>query len=116
MAVTILFGIRNCDTVRKARKWLDSEGIDYSFHDFRADGLTKKDLTNWVKAVGWDVLLNKRGTTWRQLPDKKKESVDERKAIDLMLANPTLIKRPVLARGKKIHVGFSTTDYKNIFK
>ncbi|WP_455216886.1 ArsC family reductase [Kaarinaea lacus] len=113
--MTTLYGIKNCDTVRKARKWLESAGVNYDFHDFRADGLTKKDLRTWVKMVGWETLLNKRGTTWRQLPEKDRETVDESKAIDLMLANPTLIKRPVLVKGKKIHVGFSSVDYKKIF-
>ena len=114
--MTTLFGIKNCDTVRKARKWLESEGFDYNFHDFRADGLDKKDLVAWVKAVGWEVLLNKRSTTWKKLPDKDKETVDESKAITLMLANPTLIKRPVLSHKKKIHVGFKEADYKSLFK
>ena len=113
--MTTVYGIKNCDTVRKTRKWLDGQGIDYSFHDFRTDGLTKKDLRAWVKAVGWEVLLNKRGTTWRQLPEKDRETVDESKAIDLMLANPTLIKRPVLVHGKQVHVGFKPADYKKLF-
>ena len=113
--MTTIYGIKNCDTVRKARKWLDGQGIDYSFHDFRTDGLTKKDLRTWMTVVDWEVLLNKRGTTWRQLPEKDREIVDERKAIDLMLANPTLIKRPVLVHGKKFHVGFTPTDYKKLF-
>jgi arsenate reductase len=112
--VTTIYGIKNCDTVRKARKWLDGQGIDYTFHDFRTDGLAKKDLRTWIKAVGWEVLLNKRGTTWRQLPENDRETVDESKAIDLMLANPTLIKRPVLVHGRKIHVGFKPADYKKL--
>ena len=111
----IFYGIKNCDTVRKARKWLNEQGIDYDFHDFRVDSLTKKDLRTWVKAVGWELLLNKRGTTWRQLPDKDRETVDESKAIDLMLANPTLVKRPVLVRGKQINVGFKPAEYTELF-
>ena len=113
--MTTLYGIKNCDTVRKARKWFESEGIDYTFHDFRADGLNKKDLSVWVKSVGWEVLLNKRSTTWKQLSDKDKETVDEGKAITLMLANPTLIKRPVLTVGKKVHIGFKPAEYKELF-
>ncbi len=113
--MTTLYGIKNCDTVRKARKWLELEGFDYSFHDFRVDGLDKKDLHAWVKDVGWEVLLNKRSTTWKQLSDKDKETVDEGKAITLMLANPTLIKRPVLTYKKKIHVGFKPAEYKALF-
>ena len=114
--MTTLYGIKNCDTVRKARKWFESEGVDYNFHDFRVDGLDKKDLSTWMKSVGWEVLLNKRSTTWKQLSDKDKETVDEGKAVTLMLANPTLIKRPVLTVGKKVHVGFKPADYKSLFK
>ena len=113
--MTRLYGIKNCDTVRKARKWFESEGIDYTFHDFRADGLDEKDLRNWVKAAGWEVLLNKRSTSWKQLSDKDRETVDEAKAITLMLANPTLIKRPVLTRGKSVHVGFKPAEYEKLF-
>jgi len=113
--VTTLYGIKNCDTVRKARKWLESESIDHSYHDFRADGLDKKDLKAWVKAAGWEVLLNKRSTSWKQLSDKDKETVDESKAIALMLANPTLIKRPVLTHKKEIHVGFKPAEYAKLF-
>ena len=111
-----LYGIKNCDTVRKARKWLASEGLDYIFHDFRAEGLNKKELNTWVKAVGWECLLNRRGTTWRQLPEKTKETVDEARAITLMLAHPTLIKRPVLTNGKIVHIGFKPAEYQSLFK
>jgi arsenate reductase len=107
-----LYGIKNCDTVKKARKWLESEGIDYKFHDLRVDGLDKKKLQGWVKSVGWETLVNKRGTTWRQLPEKTRETIEGSKAIDLMLSNPTLVKRPVLVHGKKILVGFKPADYK----
>jgi Spx/MgsR family transcriptional regulator len=117
--MTTLYGIKNCDTVRKARKWLELKDFDYSFHDFRIDGLDKKNLSVWVKVVGWEVLLNKRSTTWKQLSDKEKETVDEAKAIALMLANPTLIKRPVLViknrSGNKIHVGFKPAEYEALF-
>jgi len=113
--VITLYGIKNCDTVRKARKWLEAEGIDYTFHDVRADGLTKKDLGSWIKSASWEVLLNTRGTTWRQLPEKKRENMNATSAADLMLANPTLIKRPVLVKGKQVHVGFKPADYKRLF-
>lgn len=113
--MTTLYGIKNCDTVKKARKWLDAKGINYSFHDFRADGLSKKDLQTWIKSVGWEALLNKRSTTWRQLPEKSQKTVDEGKAVDLMASHPTLVKRPVLVHGKKIQVGFKEADYKAIF-
>ena len=114
--MTTLYGIKNCDTVRKARKWLEAQGIDYTFHDVRADGLTKKAVTEWAKAVGWETLLNRRGTTWRQLSDSEKESATNQKAaIDLMLEHPALIKRPVLVHKKGIHVGFKPAEYEALF-
>ena len=113
--MTTLYGIKNCDTVRKARKWLDAHNIEYTFHDVRSDGLDKKDLSSWVKSVGWETLLNRRGTTWRQLPEKDKETINEANAIQLMLAQPTLIKRPVLVHKKIIHVGFKPAEYEALF-
>ena len=111
----VLYGIKNCDTVRKARKWLEAQGIEYTFHDLRSDGLDKKDLSAWEKSVGWEVLLNRRGTTWRQLPEKDKETINETNAIQLMLAQPTLIKRPVLIHKKITHVGFKPAEYEALF-
>lgn len=113
--ICVLYGINNCDTVRKARKWLETHGIDYRFNDFRIDGLDEKDLRAWVKAVGWEALLNRRSTTWHQLSESEKESVDEAKSIDLMLAQPTMIKRPVLVFKKITHVGFKPAEYEAIF-
>ena len=113
--MTTLYGIKNCDTVRKARQWLDAHNIEYIFHDVRSDGLDKKDLSSWVKSVGWETLLNRRGTTWRQLPEKDKETINEANAIQLMLAQPTLIKRPVLVHKKIIHVGFKPAEYEALF-
>ncbi len=113
--MTTIYGIKNCDTVRKARKWLEAHAVDYTFHDVRSDGLDKKDLSAWVKSVGWEALLNRRGTTWRQLPDEDKAAINEANAIQLMLAQPTLIKRPVLAHNKSIHVGFKPADYEAVF-
>ena len=114
--MTTLYGIPNCDTVRKARKWLTANGIDYTFHDFRKDGLDEKQLRRWVKELGWETLLNKRGMMWRKLPESKKENIDENKAIAIMLAEPAIIKRPVLDIGKSRHVGFTEADYKKLFK
>ena len=111
----VLYGIKNCDTVKKARSWLKSQQIEYTFHDFRVDGLTKNMLEDFLKHVEWEALLNKRGTTWRKLPDKLKHDVNKKKALELMYQNPALIKRPVLVYGKKFFVGFSETDYKKIF-
>lgn len=110
-----LYGIKNCDTVRKARKWLESHGVDYTFHDFRADGLDKTALKKWAGECGWENLLNRRGTTWRKLPETERENLSTDKAIALMLANPAVIKRPVLDVGKSRHVGFSPAEYAAIF-
>ena len=110
----ILHGIPNCDTIRKAKKWLESHGTDYQFHDFRKDGLERSTLEKWVKKVGWEVLLNRRGTTWRQLPTETKESIDESSAINIMLESPAIIKRPVLVNGKQIIVGFNEEQYQQL--
>lgn len=110
----ILFGIKNCDTVKKARRWLDEQHIDYQFHDFRADGLDRTTVENWLKHVSWETLLNKRGTTWRKLEDPRKESLSESTAVELMLENPTLIKRPVLDTSTNIMVGFNETSYQTL--
>ena len=109
MTVTV-YGIKNCDTCRKALKWLDGKGIDYRFHDFRADGLDDRDLAKWISAVGWETLLNRRGTTWRKLPEADREDVDRSRAAGLMLEHPTLIKRPVFDTGSEVIVGFSAKE------
>jgi len=106
-----LYGIPNCDTIKKARKWLKDNDVDYEFHDYKKLGVPEKALKNWVKQVGWETLLNKRGTTWRKLDDNTKNSVDEKSAIQIMLANPSIIKRPVLIDNKNILVGFKTDEY-----
>lgn len=106
-----MFGIKNCDTIKKARKWLDAEGIDYQFHDYKKDSISREQLIQWIAQVGWEVLVNKRGTTWRKLPDDVKENIDEASAIDVMLENTSIIKRPVLDTGKTLLVGFSPDDY-----
>ena len=116
MPATVIYGIPNCDTIKKARSWLDKQRIEYQFHDFRADGIEEKSLRQWAKAVGWETLLNRRGTTWRQLSDKEKDNVSEKKSFQLMLSNPTLIKRPVLVSNKKVYVGFKPAEYASIFK
>jgi len=116
MATTTLYGIKSCDTVRKARHWLDQQGITYTFHDFRIDGLSPDLLNQWNRSTDWETLLNRRGTSWRQLPDKVREKVNEKLALELMLDNPTLIKRPVLTHNRKTYIGFSADTYKAIFK
>ena len=91
-----MFGIKNCDTIKKARKWLEAEGIDYQFHDYKKEGLSTEMLNSWVKDLGWEALVNKRGTTWRKLPEAVKESIDQASAIEIMLENTSIIKRPLL--------------------
>ena len=113
--MTILYGIANCDTVRKARNWLTSHNVDYQFHDFRKDGLTARQLKHWATVVGWETLLNRRGQTWRKLQDKKKADINEASALQLMQAEPTLIKRPVLEVNSQVHVGFKVADYQDLF-
>jgi len=107
----ILYGIKNCDTVRKARRWLEANHVDFHFHDFRTDGLDQTIITSWLESVSWEVLLNKRSTTWKQLDDPRKEQLNQSIAIELMLENPTLIKRPVLSDNSNCIVGFKEADY-----
>lgn len=108
-----IFGIPNCDTIKKARKWLDGNDISYQFHDLRDDGLSAKLIEHWFEIVGWEILINKRSTTWRQLKDEQKEGLDESRALSLLLENPTLIKRPVFDNGLTILVGFSEESYQS---
>jgi len=111
MTITI-YGIRNCDTMKKARAWLDSHGIAYAFHDYMTAGIDRERLDGWSKQVGWETLLNRAGTTFRKLPDEDKQAVDSAKAIALMLAEPSMIKRPVLdLGGGKLLVGFKPEVY-----
>jgi Spx/MgsR family transcriptional regulator len=113
--VTTLYGIKNCDTVKKARKWLDGKAIDYRFHDFRVDGIEQQQIIAWVNELGWETLVNKRSTTWKQLDQTTRDAMDEALAIETMLANPTLIKRPVLDTGHERKVGFKEAEYSNLF-
>ena len=110
MAITI-YGIKNCDTMKKARAWLDSHGVGYAFHDYKAAGIDRARLEGWAKDVGWETLLNRVGQTFRKLPDKDKDGITEKKAIALMLAQPSMIKRPVLDIGGKLLVGFKPDVY-----
>ena len=110
-----IYGIKNCDTMKKAMKWLDTHNIEYHFHDYRKDGLDETLLRRWISALGWEPLVNRRGTTWRKLPESDRENIDEAKAMQLMLANPSLIKRPVLSMDDRFHVGFSDSDYQQLF-
>jgi transcriptional regulator, Spx/MgsR family len=114
-SVTI-HGIKACDTMKKARAWLDAQGVAYSFHDYKAEGVEKAMLERWAQAVGWEVLLNRAGTTFRALPEAEKQDINEKKAIALMLKQPSMIKRPVLEQGAKIIVGFKPEIYGAAFK
>ena len=112
MAEPTLYGIRNCDTVKKARAWLDQRGVEYRFHDYKAAGLQMAKLRHWCDELGWETLLNRSGTTFRKLDPAHRNSLNEKSAVALMLAQPTLIKRPVLETGGRIVVGFKPELYR----
>jgi Spx/MgsR family transcriptional regulator len=111
-----MFGIKNCDTIKKARKWLEAEGIEYQFHDYKKEGLSSEMLNAWIADLGWEALVNKRGTTWRKLPEDSKESMDEAAAIQVMLENASIIKRPLMvdASNNKL-LGFKAEEYQEFF-
>jgi arsenate reductase (glutaredoxin) len=109
--VVTIYGIKNCDTMKKARAWLDQQGVGYSFHDYKTSGVDRALLEGWARAVGWEVLLNRAGTTFRKLPEKDREGLADKRAIALMLAQPSMIKRPVLDTGSRILVGFKPAEY-----
>jgi arsenate reductase (glutaredoxin) len=110
MTVT-LYGIKNCDTMKKARAWLDARGVAYAFHDYKVEGVERGRLEEWVRAVGWETLLNRAGTTFRKLPEADKEGLGEAGAIKLMLAQPSMIKRPVMDADGGLVVGFKPEIY-----
>jgi arsenate reductase len=108
---TIIYGIKNCDTMKKARAWLDKHDVVYAFHDYKSEGIDRGRLERWAETIGWETLLNRAGTTFRKLPEKDKASVTEKKAIALMLDQPSMIKRPVLEVKGKVIVGFKPETY-----
>ncbi|QQD20973.1 ArsC family reductase [Oceanospirillaceae bacterium ASx5O] len=110
-----LYGIKNCDTIKKARAWLQATGIEYAFHDYKKDGLSAELLDSFLAELSWEDLLNKRGTTWRALPDDVKAGIDAASAKTLMLDNPSIIKRPLLDTGNRKVLGFSADDYAALF-
>ncbi|QMV15131.1 ArsC family reductase [Vibrio spartinae] len=114
MTIT-LYGIPNCDTIKKARRWLDAENIDYRFHDFRKDGIHAELIEEFCHNLGWDKVVNKRGTTYRQLTQAQKDSLNSTTAIPLLVESPAMIKRPVLVVGNTFHLGFSPEQYSEIF-
>ena len=110
-----MYGIPNCDTIKKARTWLEGHKVEYAFHDYKKAGIDKALLEGWVKQTGWEPLLNRAGTTFKKLPDADKDGLTEKKAIALMLAQPSMIKRPVLEKKGKITVGFKPDEYAKLF-
>ena len=112
---TIVYGIKSCDTMKKARAWLESHGVAYYFHDYKAAGIDTTKLENWCRQVGWETLLNRSGTTFRALPDKDKHDLNEARAIELMVENPSMIKRPVIETGSEVVVGFKPERYEAVF-
>ena len=110
MRITI-YGIKNCDTMKKARRWLEARGVEHEFHDYKAAGIERARLERWCRELGWETLLNRAGTTFRKLPDADKQALDARKAVSLMLAQPSLIKRPVLDVDGQLWVGFQPELY-----
>ena len=115
MAITI-YGIKNCDTMKKARTWLDKNGVAYSFHDYKTEGIDRARLEAWCEKVGWETLLNRAGTTFRKLPDADKGGLNAAKAIKLMMAQPSMIKRPVLDKNGALTVGFKSEIYERVVK
>ncbi len=111
-----LYGIKNCDTMKKARQWLDAHGIDYHYHDYRKDGLDRKQLLAWEKELGWETLLNRRGMLWRKLPAGVREQMDRARALQCMQDNPGIIKRPLLDLGERRVAGFSADQYEQLFQ
>jgi Spx/MgsR family transcriptional regulator len=111
-----LYGIPNCDTMKKARAWLAEHGIDYEFHDYKKLGIDDKMLQAWVRELGWQALLNTRGMMWRKVPQNVRDNIDEASAIALMLDTPSIIKRPLLDTGSQRHVGFKPEQYAQIFE
>lgn len=109
-----LYGIPNCDTVKKARRWLDTREVSYVFHDFKKEGLQPQKLADWSETVGWETLLNRKGTTWRQLPDNEKQELDSPRAQALMLKNTSMIKRPVVEASGSLVVGFDESRFEQI--
>ena len=116
MSGITVYGIKNCDTVKKARAWLERHAIEYRFHDFRVDGLSEELAQRWIRELGLDVVVNKRGTTWRQLDENSRETLTEKNAPALLAEKPTLIKRPVLDIGHQRFVGFDEKSWQTIFK
>ncbi|MFT5879158.1 MAG: Spx/MgsR family transcriptional regulator [Moritella sp.] len=112
---TVMYGIKNCDTIKKTKKWLEANNLEFTFHDHRSDGLDQTQLQNWCQTLGWEQVLNKRGTTYRQLTDDQKSSLNETSAIALLLEYPAMIKRPILDIDGELTLGFKADSYAKLF-
>jgi arsenate reductase len=112
----MIYGITNCDTMKKARAWLSKHAVEYDFHDYKKDGIDRKRLESWCQTAGWETLLNRAGTTFRRVPDADKSGLDRKKAIGLMLEQPSMIKRPVLDADGQLLVGFKPEHYEQVFR
>ena len=110
-----LFGIKNCDTMKKAMKWLDDNGVAYHFHDYKKEGVPEQRLRQWLEALGWETVINKRGTTWRKLPEEVRDTISAQSAHDIMLDNPSIIKRPVVEYEGGVSVGFNASEWATRF-
>lgn len=114
--MTTIFGIKNCDTMKRARAWLEAHGVTYEFHDYKTAGIDRATLEGWAKQTGWEALLNRSGMTFRKLTDSEREGMDQEKAMALMVARPSVIKRPVLVVKGKVTVGFKPEEYERLFE
>ena len=112
----VLYGIPNCDTVKKARAWLNERAVDYAFHDYKREGIEAAKLRSWSKALGWDRILNRNGITFRKLPDVSKQNLDEDKAIALMIGQPSMIRRPILEVGNHLAAGFDADRFEAMLR
>ncbi|MGD8120667.1 ArsC family reductase [Vibrio sp. TRT 2004] len=114
MTIT-MYGIPNCDTIKKAKKWLEAEGVEYHFHDYRKQGIDKAMVETFCQQLGWENVVNKRGTTFRQLSQEQKDNLDQNSAIELLVEQPAMIKRPILVANDTYHLGFKADQYAAIF-
>ncbi|MEF1283878.1 ArsC family reductase [Vibrio sp. M250220] len=114
MTIT-MYGIPNCDTIKKAKKWLEAEGVEYNFHDYRKQGIDKAMVETFCQQLGWENVVNKRGTTFRQLSQEQKDNLDQNSAIELLVEQPAMIKRPILVANDTYHLGFKADQYAAIF-
>jgi arsenate reductase len=111
-----MYGIKNCDTVKKARAWLEERGIAYAFHDYKSAGADRAKLEAWARELGWEALINRAGTTFRKLPDEEKQGLTQKKALELMLAQPSMIRRPIVEAGRRLVVGFKPDAYEKALR